>query len=390
MSSQSHHHRVDPKYLGELQKKQENIRNICILAHVDHGKTTLSDSLISSNGIISDKLVGKLRYLDSTEEEQKRGITMHSSAISLYFQMKTESNIELSKNEITSLTNNESSQNLSSVVESPEESSNEYLINLIDCPGHIDFSSDVSTATRLCDGALLVIDVLEGICTQTHAVIYKALKERMKPCLVLNKIDRLCVEMMLSSTEAFYHLRRLVEQVNALAFTLLNSEKMKRDEISRKNNKENISNMNTTTLNNDTNNSIDDSLSYENEDSLLAEEWTFDPDKGNVIFACAFDCWGFNTAKFANIWSKRLNINMKVLKKYLFEDYIYNPSTKKIVKFDPTRTTTSGTGGGVEVSGMLKPMFATMILEPLWQLYDAAIVKQDVNRAANMASKGVS
>ena len=105
-----------------------------ILAHVDHGKTTLSDSLVSSNGVISTKLAGKLRYLDSTEEEQRRGITMHSSAISLIFDMdKTKSN---------------------------DSGDNRYLVNLVDCPGHLDFSSDVSTATRLCDGALIVVDVV--------------------------------------------------------------------------------------------------------------------------------------------------------------------------------------------------------------------------------------
>lgn len=64
----------------------------------------------------------------------------------------------------------------------------DYLVNLVDSPGHIDFSSDVSTAARLCDGALIVVDVLEGVCTQTHAVLYKALREGMTPCLILNKV----------------------------------------------------------------------------------------------------------------------------------------------------------------------------------------------------------
>lgn len=73
--------------LQELQSTRKNIRNICILAHVDHGKTTLSDSLLASNGIISSKLAGKVRYLDSREDEQERGITMESSGISLYFQV---------------------------------------------------------------------------------------------------------------------------------------------------------------------------------------------------------------------------------------------------------------------------------------------------------------
>lgn len=320
--------RVDPSYLAQLQTNSNNIRNFCILAHVDHGKTTLSDSLVCSNGVISPKLAGKLRFLDSTEEEQKRGITMHSSAISLLFRPE----------ERKSAPNAEGSQCAPS-----EEMSTppEYLINLVDSPGHIDFSSDVSTATRLCDGALIVVDVLEGLCTQTHAVLYKALKERMRPCLVLNKIDRLMLEMKLSSVEAFYHLRRIIENVNALAFSLFTSEMRLLNEISQ--------------------GAIDVEF---DEDNPLLQEWSFSPEKGNIIFASALDCWGFGIARFANIWSKKLGLNRGILLKYFFEDYTFNKSTKKMVKCDPLDPSS-------------KPMFATMILDPIWQLYDTAVLQQN-------------
>lgn len=175
--------RVDPSYLIELQKNTTNIRNFCILAHVDHGKTTLSDSLVCSNGVISPKLAGQLRFLDSTEEEQKRGITMHSSAISLLYRMEDKSksgttddsasaNAEGGNKSSESESDSSAQSNDKDSQEPPAKAYQEYLINLIDSPGHIDFSSDVSTATRLCDGALILIDVLEGICPQTHAGMY--------------------------------------------------------------------------------------------------------------------------------------------------------------------------------------------------------------------------
>eukprot|EP00116_Pleurobrachia_bachei_P013020 sb/3473282/ len=110
-----------------LQQNTKNIRNLCILAHVDHGKTTIADSLIASNGIISQRLAGKLRYLDNLTQEKARGITMKSSAISLHHRYGGE----------------------------------DFLLNLIDSPGHVDFSGEVSTAVRLCDGSYIVVDVVE-------------------------------------------------------------------------------------------------------------------------------------------------------------------------------------------------------------------------------------
>ncbi|KAG9973916.1 hypothetical protein KCU78_g23043, partial [Aureobasidium melanogenum] len=110
---------VPPEKLIKLQHAADAIRNICILAHVDHGKTSLSDALIATNGIISPKLAGRIRYLDSRPDEQLRGITMESSAISLYFSLLKRSAPDAA----------------------PEQK--EYLINLIDSPGHIDFSSEV-------------------------------------------------------------------------------------------------------------------------------------------------------------------------------------------------------------------------------------------------------
>ena len=120
----------DPKYL----------RVITTLGHVDHGKTTLVDCLLAANNIISSRMVGKARYLDSREDEQERGITMESSAVSLEFQVMERADEGLS----------------------PKT----YIVNMVDTPGHVDFSFEVSASSKLCDGALVLVDVVEGVCTQ--------------------------------------------------------------------------------------------------------------------------------------------------------------------------------------------------------------------------------
>ena len=175
--------------LADKQKSTEHVRNICVLAHVDHGKTTLTDCLISHNGFINQKQAGSLRMMDFLEEEQRRGITMKSASIALQY----------------------TSQSTSS--SSPSQST---LINVIDSPGHVDFCSEVSTAARLSDGALVLVDVCEGVCVQTHAVLRQAWEEKLKPCLIFNKMDRLIEELKYSPLETYERLRMLLHEVNSL------------------------------------------------------------------------------------------------------------------------------------------------------------------------------
>ena len=167
---------VSAAQLASLQRHPDRVRNICILAHVDHGKTTLADALVASNGVISARLAGRLRYLDSRPDEQRRGITMKSSAIALHH---------------------------------TDAAGAHQLVNLIDSPGHVDFSSEVSTAVRLCDGALVLVDVVEGVCAQTEVVLRQAWTEGIRPVLVLNKIDRLVLELGLTPLSAHIHLTQV-------------------------------------------------------------------------------------------------------------------------------------------------------------------------------------
>ncbi|XP_063782012.1 elongation factor-like GTPase 1 [Pseudophryne corroboree] len=297
-----------------LQKKASNIRNICILAHVDHGKTTLADCLIASNGIISNRLAGKLRYLDSREDEQIRGITMKSSAISLQYTCDEE----------------------------------EYLLNLIDSPGHVDFSSEVSTAVRLCDGCIIIVDAVEGVCPQTQAVLRQAWLENIRPVLVINKIDRLIVELKFSSQEAYTHLQKLLEQVNAVTGALFTSkvleERAEKDTSSETPEGEQV---------------YDWSAGLEEtDDSLLY----FSPEQGNVVFASAIDGWGFTIDYFAQLYSQKIGIKSPVLLRTLWGDYYLSTKAKKIMK-------------GAQSKGK-KPLFVQLILDNVWSLYDAVMKRE--------------
>ncbi|VDI73619.1 ribosome assembly protein 1 [Mytilus galloprovincialis] len=307
---------LDTKALSALQKKPSCIRNICILAHVDHGKTTLADSLVASNGIISQRMAGKLRYMDSREDEQIRGITMKSSAISLMY----------------------------------KHSENDYLINLIDSPGHVDFSSEVSTAVRLCDGAIVVVDVVEGVCPQTHAVLRQAWLENIKPILVLNKIDRLIAELKMDPLEAFYQLQQTLEQVNLVTSELFTSEIMEKS-----------SNQSNGNVNIEEFQSHDTTSTFE--DTEKERNIFFSPDQGNVIFASAVDGWGFTCGQFAKLFSKKTGINKDVLLKTLWGDYFLNSKTKRIMK-------------GAQTKGK-KPLFVQVVLENIWSVYEAVYVRKD-------------
>jgi len=168
--------------IKELMYTPKYIRNIGIVAHIDHGKTTLSDNLLAGAGMISQELAGDQRFLDFDEQEQARGITIDAANVSMVHKYKDE----------------------------------DYLINLIDTPGHVDFGGDVTRAMRAVDGAVVVVCAVEGIMPQTETVLRQALKENVRPVLFINKVDRLINELKLEGDELQARFLKIIASANKL------------------------------------------------------------------------------------------------------------------------------------------------------------------------------
>jgi elongation factor 2 len=199
----------------KLMRNKEYIRDIGIIAHIDHGKTTMTDSLLAEAGLLSPKIAGQARALDYLEEEQKRGITIKTANISLLH----------------------------------ESDGKPHIINLIDTPGHVDFTGKVTRALRAIDGAVVVVDAVEEVMVQTETVTRQALNERVKPILFINKIDRLIKELKLSPEETQKKISRIIRAFNNL-IEIYGEPQFK-------------------------------------------EEWKVDASKGTVTFGSALHRWGF-------------------------------------------------------------------------------------------------
>ena len=161
---------------------KDQIRNFGVIAHVDHGKTTMSDSLLAASGIISPSVAGQALALDSMKLEQNRQMTIRGANVTLFY----------------------------------EQEGKEYLINMIDTPGHIDFTGRVTRALRAIDGVVVVSDSVEGIMTQTETVTRQALEERVRPVLYINKIDRLVKELRLDPPAMQKWLSNIIAEFNKL------------------------------------------------------------------------------------------------------------------------------------------------------------------------------
>ena len=204
-----------------LMDRTERIRNIGIIAHIDHGKTTLTDNLLAGAGIISKELAGEQLFTDFYYLEQERGITIFAANVSMVYNYKGD----------------------------------DYLINLIDTPGHVDFGGDVTRALRAVDGAVVVVDAVEGAMPQTETVLRQAMKENVKPVLFINKVDRMINELKVDAREMQVRLAKIIDKINKLI------RGMNKDKY---------------------------------------EEWKLDAAKGNVAFGSALYNWAISVPTMKN------------------------------------------------------------------------------------------
>ena len=215
----------------KLMGKKKSIRNLGILAHIDHGKTTLTDSLLAGTGLLSPTMAGSARVLDYLEEEQRRGITLKTANISLLY----------------------------------KSAEGTFIINLVDTPGHVDFTGKVTRALRTIDGAVVLVDAVEEVMAQTELVLRQALEERVRPVLFINKVDRLITELKLTEAQIQKKFTRIISVFNDLI------------EIYG--------------------------------ESPFKERWKANPAEGNVVFGSALHGWGF-TLRMAREKSLRFSAIM--------------------------------------------------------------------------------
>ena len=273
--------------IREIMDNPDNIRNMSVIAHVDHGKSTLTDSLIAKAGIIAETNAGDARYTDTRKDEKERGITIKSTGVSLFYE------------------------------ENLEGSSKKYLINLIDSPGHVDFSSEVTAALRVTDGALVVVDCVEGVCVQTETVLRQALQERIKPVLMINKVDRSLLELQLDPESMYQNFCRTIEKANAIIATY---------------------------------------------DDGSMGDLMVDPTKGNVAFGSGLMGWAFSLKKFSEIYAVKFGIDSAKMMEKLWGEWYFDPEGKKW-----RRTNISETGKP------LKRAFNQFIVEPIQRLAKAVM-----------------
>jgi len=278
-----------------IMDKKHNIRNMSVIAHVDHGKSTLTDSLVTKAGIIAQAKAGEMRFTDTRKDEQERCITIKSTAVSMYYELNDADLVYLKGMQTTD--------------------GNAFLINLIDSPGHVDFSSEVTAALRVTDGALVVVDCISGVCVQTETVLRQAIAERIKPVLFMNKMDRALLELQLEQEDLYQTFQRIIENTNVIIATYCDEEGPMGD--------------------------------------IMVE-----PSKGTVGFGSGLHGWAFSLKQFSEIYAAKMKLEPVKLMKRLWGDQFYSAKDKKWKK--------------EEEAGAVRG-FNMFVLDPIYKMFQAVM-----------------
>jgi elongation factor 2 len=297
--------------------------------------------LVCKAGIISAKHAGTARYTDTRQDEQERGITIKSTGISMFFEYNMEAG------EVVKASGaDEATVAAATAGETPTSTEvnigkNSYLINLIDSPGHVDFSSEVTAALRVTDGALVVVDCVEGVAVQTGTVLRQAMSERVRPVLMVNKVDRALLELQLSGEEIYQNMVRAIENVNIII------------------------------------------ESYRFGDM----NWQVEPIKGTVAFGSGLHQWGFTLKNFARFYAAKFNTTEDKMTEKLWGDWVFVTADGKS-KWVTSQTV--NTNRGVDVDSGSKRAFVAFIMDPIIGMFQAVmnneLNKQGKPKAFNMAA----
>ena len=293
-------------FMTDLMNFPEQIRNIALAGHLHHGKTAFMDMLVMQTHDINDRLEKKtgrrkdeqLRYTDVHILERERGLSIKAAPMSLVLQ---------------------------------GTGGKSHLLNIIDTPGHVNFVDEVACSVRLVDGVVLVVDVVEGVQVNTEQIIKHAVLEDLPLTLIVNKMDRLILELKLPPTDAYFKLKHVIEEVNTV---------------------------------------IENTLPGQGEKRRLS------PEKGNVAFACSSMGWCFTLPSFAKMYAQSYpTVNAREFSARLWGDIFFNPRSRKFTR------------KGMEEGS--KRTFVNFVLEPIYKLYSHTISESPEDLKETLATLGI-
>ncbi|KAF7117252.1 hypothetical protein CNMCM5793_006008 [Aspergillus hiratsukae] len=295
------------EFMTDLLSFPNQIRNIALVGHLHHGKTAFMDMLVKQTHDLTERLekrVGKrkeeqLRYTDIHFLERERGLSIKSAPMTLVLQ---------------------------------NTKGKSHLFNIIDTPGHVNFVDEVATSSRLVDGIVLVVDVVEGVQANTEQIIKHAVLEGLPITMVVNKMDRLILELKIPPNDAYFKLKHVVEEVNTIIERVLPGQ---------------------------------------------GERYRLSPEKGNVAFACASMEWCFTLRSFAKMYAETYpQVETSDFALRLWGDIFFNPGSRKFTR------------KGVEENS--KRTFVQFVLEPIYKLYSHTISESPDDLKETLASVGIN